>query len=171
MSFLLSLHVTWNWAVFLLRALQTAVNEAQVVRRWGSGGIHSSVVFHLAGNKGYLTVAEGLWRLEELATDQKFICPSPGLAPKVCQDKKLCGPWPHTTERPFIRLLKPQSFKVLCLFFCWHLKCLALSVITCQSAAVWRCLCLWYLLLMDSGILKVVFFFCVQPWWLLPETV
>lgn len=78
---------------------------------WGSGGqkvrnegIHSSVVFHLAGSRGYSTAAEGLWRLEELATDQKFISLSPGLAPKVCEDKRICCPSADTTEAPSTRL-------------------------------------------------------------------
>lgn len=75
-------------AMFLLRAPLKAVNETQVVRGWRNGGIHSSVVFHLAGNRGYLPAVKGLWRLEKLATDQKFISLNLGLAPKVCERQK-----------------------------------------------------------------------------------
>lgn len=61
-------------------------SSGQRVREWG---IHSSVVFYLAGNRGYLPAVEGQWRLEELATDQEFISLNPGLAPKVCERQKV----------------------------------------------------------------------------------
>ncbi len=52
-----------------------------------SEGIHSSVVFHLAGSKGHAVAAEEQWRLEELATDQKFICLRSGSAPNTVKTK------------------------------------------------------------------------------------
>lgn len=41
------------------RSAPTAVNQAQVVRRRRSEGIHSSVVFHLPGSRGFPTAARG----------------------------------------------------------------------------------------------------------------
>lgn len=159
----------------------TAVNEAQVVRRWRSEGIHSSVVFHLAGNRGCLTAVEGLWRLEELATDQKFISLSPGLAPKVCERQK--APWSLSRHHwdASHQTLKVTILKVIFLFLCWHLKrslthCvvsgLHFTVTTCQSKSS------------GSGVMSSCLdfsvdkfwttecsaLFCLQPWWLLLES-
>ncbi len=73
--------------------------------------IRRSVVFHLAGNKGYSAAAEGPWRLEKLAADHESISLSPGREPKLCRDERPGGPSADATESHLSSFLKPQTFR------------------------------------------------------------